>query len=79
MSQEYRLVVERPEHQQGRRQFRYRKQSLADAERALEKHNDHADRMYEAVGLTVWAAWIETRQVGDWGRLDDEPIAAVPV
>ena len=35
--------------------------------------------MYEAVGLTVWAAWIETRQVGDWERLDGEPIEAVPV
>ncbi len=79
MSHEYRLVVERPEHQQGRRQFRYRKRSLADAQRALEDHDAHAHRMYEAVELTVWEAWIETRQVGDWGRLDEEPVAAVPV
>ena len=79
MSLEYRLVVERPEHQQGRRSFTYRKRSLADAERALEAHQDHAERMYEQVGLTVWEAWIETRQVGDWGRLDDEPVEAVPV
>ena len=79
MSNEYRLVVERPEHQQGRRRFTYRKRSLADAIRAVEKHNDHAHRMYEQVGLTVWEAWIETRQVGDWERLDGEPIEAVPV
>ncbi len=79
MSQEYRLVVERPEHQQGRRRFTTRKRTLADAQRALEDYEAHAQRMYEAVGLTVWAAWIETRQVGDWERLDDEPVAAVPV
>jgi len=79
MTQGYRLVVERPEHQQGRRQFRYKKQSLADAEHALQSHNEHAQRMYEAIGLTVWDAWIETRQVGDWHPLDDEPVEAVPV
>ncbi len=79
MSHEYRLVIERPEHQQGRRQFRYKKRTLADAQRALEDHDTHALRMYEAVGLTVWEAWIETRQVGDWRRLDGEPIEAVPV
>ncbi len=79
MSQEYRLVVERPEHQDGKRLFRYRKRSLADAERALEDHDAHAQRMYEAVGLTVWAAWIETREVGDWARLEDEPVAVVPI
>ncbi len=79
MSHEYRLVVERPEYQQGRRRFTYRKRSLADARRAVEDHNDHAHRMYEAVGLTVWAAWIETRQVGDWARLEDEPVAVVPI
>ncbi len=79
MSHEYRLVVERPEHQQGRRRFTYWKRSLADAQRALEDHDTHAARMFEAVGLTVWTAWIETRQVGDWERLDGEPIEAVPV
>ena len=79
MSHEYRLVVERPEHQQGRRSFTYRKRSLADAERALEDHDAHAQRMYLAVGLVVWAAWIEPRQVGDWERMDGEPIEAVPV
>ncbi len=79
MTHEYRLVVERPEHQQGNRRFTYRKRSLADAEQALESHQDHAERMYEEVGLTVWPAWIETRDVSDWRRLDDEPIAAVPV
>ncbi len=79
MSNEYRLVIERPEHQQGRRRFTYRKRSLADAIRAVDQHYDHAHRMYEALGLTVWAAWIETRQVGDWERLDGEPIEAVPV
>ncbi len=79
MSQEYRLVVERPEQQQGRRHMRYRKQSLADAERALEAYQDHAERMYEEVGLTVWAAWIETRDCTDWRRLDDEPVEAAPI
>ena len=78
MSSEYRLVVERPEDQQGRRQFRYKKQSLADAERSLNTHNDHAVRMYDEVGLVVWDAWIETRSCTDWHRLD-EGTWAVPV
>ncbi len=79
MSNEYRLVIDRPEHQQGRRRFTTRKRSLADAQRALNDHDAHAQRMYEAVGLPIWAAWIETREVGDWERLDEEPVAAVPV
>ncbi len=79
MSHEYRLVVERPEYQQGKRHMRYRKQSLADAERALQSHQEHAQRMYEEVGLTVWEAWIETRDVSEWRRLDDEPVEAVPI
>ena len=79
MSHGYRLVVERPEHQQGKRRFTYRKRSRADAVRALEAHQDHAERMYEQVGLTVWAAWIETRDCTDWRRLDDEPVEAVPI
>lgn len=66
---EYRLVVERPESQDGRRRFRYPKQSLKAAERALADHTAHAERMYEQVGLTVWEAWIEIREVSDWEKL----------
>ncbi len=79
MNQEYRLVVERPEHQTGRRRFTYPKRTLADAQRALETQDVHAQRMYEEVGLTVWPAWIETRDCTDWRRLDDEPVEAVPI
>lgn len=79
MSHEYRLVVERPDAQVGPRHMIYRKRSLTDAVRALEAHQDHAERMYEQVGLTVWEAWIETRDVTDWRRLDDEPVEAVPI
>ncbi len=79
MSNEYRLVVERPEHQQGRRRFTTRKRTLADAQRALEDYEAHAQRMYETVELPIWKAWIETRQVSDWQRLDEEPVAVVPV
>lgn len=69
MTKEYRLVVERPEHQQGRRRFTTRKQSLEDAQRALTDHRAHAERMYEQVGLTVWEAWIEVREVSKWAKL----------
>lgn len=69
MTKEYRLVVERPEHQQGQRRFTTRKRSLEDAQRALEDHRTHAERMYEQVGLTVWEAWIETREVGNWDQV----------
>ena len=79
MSHEYRLVVERPEHQQGKRRFTYRKRSRADAEGALQNQQDHAQRMYEEVGLTVGPAWIEIRDCTDWHRLDDEPVEAVPI
>lgn len=79
MSHEYRLVVERPEHQDGRRRFTYKKHTRADAERALEAHEAHAENMYAQVGLSVWPAWIETRDCTDWRRLNDEPVEAVPI
>ncbi len=79
MNNEYRLVVERPEHQDGKRRFTYRKRSRDDVERALAAHEEHAQNMYAQVGLSVWAAWIETRDCTDWRRLDDEPVEAVPI
>ena len=69
MTKEYRLVVERPEHQQGKRRFTTRKRSFEDAERALDGHRAHAEHMYEQVGLTVWEAWIEVREVSKWAEL----------
>lgn len=67
MTKEYRLVVERPEHQQGRRLTTYPKQSLTHAQRALKDHQVHAERIRHV--SQMWEAWIETREVSKWTKV----------
>ena len=82
MGTEYRLVTERPVHQDGRyagdvkhvyekRSYDHARESLADWHRDMER--------YQSVGLAPWHAYIETREVTDWEPIDFTEAEAVPI
>ena len=82
MGTEYRLVTERPAHQDGRyagdvkqvyekRDYDHARKSLTDWHRDMER--------YEAGGLAPWHAHIETREVTGWERVDFTEAEAVPI
>ncbi len=75
MPTEYRLVVRRPEYEDGKDRERiYLKRDLAHAEQGLTDWIRDMER-YAAAGLAVWSGHIETRDVTPWVRV----AAAVPV
>ena len=59
---EYRLCVERPHIPS-----RYGKRDLKHAEKGLRETVEH----YEQLGMPVVEAWIETRSVTEWRRMDE--------
>ena len=71
MTTEYRLVTERPGHQDGHKTLTYPKRNWEHARKGLEAHGDDMKR-YSNAGLAPWHAYIETREVTKWERVDLE-------
>ena len=71
MTTEYRLVTERPGHQNGRKRFYKQKRTWEHARGSLEAHGEDMKR-YDSADLEPWHAWIETREVSEWERVDLE-------
>ncbi len=69
MTTEYRLVTERPAHQNGRKTLIYRKRNYEHARDGLKDWGESQARNRNA-GLDPWDAWIETREVTGWERVD---------
>ncbi len=57
---EYRLVVARPDHEEGRPTFNFNKRDEAHALKGLSDHERERP---------TWAAWIETRNVTQWTQV----------
>lgn len=69
MATEYRLIVVRPEYEDGQPRERiYLKRDLAHAEQGLADWVRDMER-YAAVGLEAWPGHIETRDVTPWVRV----------
>ena len=68
MATEYRLVTERPEHIGSGR--RTRSEPKRNWEHARDGLKAYAGRNVLPAGLEPWHAWIETREVTDWERVD---------
>ena len=69
MATEYRLVTERPGHQNGRKTLIYRKRNWEHASDGLKAWGAQYERDRNA-GLEPWDAHIETREVTDWEHVD---------
>ena len=63
---EYRLVVARPDAQQGRGQFYYPKRDEAAALKGLENHRLEQKRRV----AEPWDAWVESRTVTEWTAVE---------
>ena len=69
MATEFRLIVVRPEYQDGRDRERvYPKRDQAHAEKGLADWVRDMER-YREVGLEAWPGHIETRDVTPWVRV----------
>ena len=68
-TREYRLVLERPPHQDGRRYRYYDKKDWGHARRGLQDHARDMKRYLDA-GLDPWFAWVEEREVTTWEKVE---------
>ena len=77
MAAEYRLVMVRPEYEDGSPRERiYSKRDLAHAETSLAEWQMASD-LYRQVGLEAWPGHIETRDVTPWVRVAAAPLVGV--
>jgi hypothetical protein len=74
MSTEYRLAVERPAGVEGERYRYYIHRTYKDARDGLTAHAD-----WSVEQPKEWPAWIESREVTVWERVDYLPVEGVPV
>ena len=71
MGTEYRLVTERPAHQDGRAQQVYLKRDYDHARQSLEDWARDMER-YRRSDLELWHAKIQEREVTDWVDVFDD-------
>ncbi len=75
---EYRLVLERPAHQDGNRLRHVSKRDYSHARKGLQDHQEHATKLLE-LGLDPWLASVEEREVSEWVKVVFDEAEGVPV